>query len=90
MRKARHTPKGKLVYFLGDTEGPEVVREEFELALGRKVADRIRRGFTKTYKPIMDDLPYRIFHSMRDYHRWCQTELPTWLGYGKAEQGIFK
>jgi len=82
--RAEHTDKKGLAYFFGATEGPEVLIKQFELALKRKVADRIRRGFIKTYKPIMDDFPYRVFHSMRDYHRWCKTKLPKWLGYGKA------
>jgi len=77
--------KKDLVYFVGVPQRPEILTTEFEFALKRSVEDRTRRGFIKTYKPVIDDLPYRIFHSMGDYHRWCETKLPRWLGYGKAK-----
>jgi len=84
MQRRRAGGERDLVYFVGVPEGWEILRKEFELALKRSMVDRMRRGFIKTYKPVIDDLPYRIFNRMRDYHRWCETELPTWLGYGKA------
>jgi hypothetical protein len=59
--------------------------EEFEAAARRPLAVRMRYAFIKTYKPVMDDAPYRSFDTMADYRRWCETELPSWLGYGRAE-----
>lgn len=72
-------------YWFGRVSEQEIARKEFELALGRNVAQRIQRGWIKTYKPVMDDAPYRIFDQMRDYQDWCERELPKWLGYGKAK-----
>jgi hypothetical protein len=57
---------------------------EFEAAARRPLATRIRYGFIKTYKPVLDDVPYRSFDSMEEYRRWCETELPSWLGYGRV------
>jgi hypothetical protein len=55
---------------------------EFAAAARRPLPVRLRYAFIKTYKPVLDDARYRSFERMADYRRWCQTELPTWLGYG--------
>jgi hypothetical protein len=60
-------------------------REEFEAAARRSLAERMRYAFIRTYKPVLDDLPYRSFERMADYRRWCQTALPAWLGYGSCD-----
>ncbi len=55
---------------------------EFEAAARRPMAQRFRYAFIKTYKPVMDDAPYRVFETMSDYRKWCAENLPDWLGYG--------
>lgn len=69
-----------------DVSVPETDRkvweEEFAAAARRPLAVRMRYAFIRTYKPVLDDAPYRSFDSMADYRRWCETELPSWLGYG--------
>lgn len=57
--------------------------EEFEAAARRPLAQRMRYAFIKTHKPVYDDVPYRAFDSMEDYRRWCEVNLPDWLGYGR-------
>lgn len=58
--------------------------EEFAAAARRPLATRLRYAFIKTYKPIMDDATYRSFDTMADYRHWCESELPSWLGYGRV------
>ena len=58
--------------------------EEFEAAARRPLEQRFRYAFIKTYKPVMDDAPYRVFDTTADYRRWCEENLPTWLGYGRV------
>jgi hypothetical protein len=58
--------------------------EEFAAAKRRPLAQRIRYAFVRTYKPVLDDAPYRSFDSMADYRHWCETQLPSWLGYGRV------
>jgi hypothetical protein len=58
--------------------------EEFEAARRRPLAVRMRYAFIRTYKPVMDDAPFRAFDSMADYRRWCEANLPSWLGYGRV------
>lgn len=57
---------------------------EFEAAARRPLALRMRYAFIKTYKPVLDDAAYRSFDTMADYRRWCEENLPSWLGYGRV------
>jgi len=58
--------------------------EEFEAAARRPLRTRMRYAFIRTYKPVLDDAPYRAFDTMADYRRWCEENLPDWLGYGRV------
>ena len=58
--------------------------DEFEAAAKRPLQQRFRYAFIKTYKPIMDDAPFRVFDTTADYRRWCEENLPSWLGYGRS------
>jgi hypothetical protein len=57
---------------------------EFEAAARRPLETRLRYAFIRTYKPVLDDAPYRAFDTMADYRRWCEENLPDWLGYGRV------
>ena len=57
--------------------------EEFEAASRRPLAQRMRYAFISTYKPVLDDAPFRSFDTMEQYRRWCEDNLPDWLGYGR-------
>jgi hypothetical protein len=56
---------------------------EFDAAARRPLAQRFRYSFVRTYKPVLDDAQYRSFDSMEEYRRWCEENLPDWLGYGR-------
>jgi len=58
---------------------------EFEAAAGRSLKERVRYSFIKTYKPVMDDARFRAFDTMADYRRWCDENVPRWLGYSRVE-----
>jgi hypothetical protein len=57
---------------------------EFEAAARRPLATRFRYAFIRTYKPVLDDAPFRAFDTTADYRRWCEEHLPDWLGYGRV------
>src|SRR5512140_924689 len=59
-------------------------RKEFEAAAKRPLATRFRYAFIHTYKPVLDDAPFRSFDTTADYRRWCEENLPDWLGYGRV------
>jgi hypothetical protein len=66
---------------------PEQVREwerEFEAAARRPLPQRFRYAFIHTYKPVLDDVPYRSFDTTAEYRKWCEDNLPSWLGYGRT------
>ena len=56
---------------------------EFEAAARRPLAQRMRYAFIRTYKPVLDDAPFRAFETMAQYRAWCDAHLPAWLGYGR-------
>lgn len=69
-------------------EPPPVIptewRREFEAAARRPLEQRMRYAFIKTYKPVLDDARFRSFDTMADYRKWCEENLPSWLGYGRV------
>jgi hypothetical protein len=54
---------------------------EFDAAAKRSLRERMRYSFIYTYKPVLDDAPYRSFDTMEDYRKWCRENLPAYLGY---------
>jgi hypothetical protein len=67
--------------------GKDVISAEwladFDAAAARPLETRFRYAFLRTYKPVLDDASYRAFDTMAEYRRWCQENLPDWLGYGR-------
>jgi hypothetical protein len=57
---------------------------EFEAAARRPLRARWKYSFVHTYKPVLDDARFRAFDTMEDYRRWCDENLPEWLGYRRA------
>jgi hypothetical protein len=58
---------------------------EFDAAARRPLRQRFRYAFIRTYKPVLDDAPYRSFDTMAAYRAWCNANLPAWLGYGTGQ-----
>jgi len=46
--------------------------EEFEAAARRPLELRMRYA------------RFRAFDTMSDYRKWCEENLPSWLGYGRV------
>ena len=57
---------------------------EFEAAARRPLEQRMKYAFIRTYKPVLDDARFRAFDTMEDYRRWCEQNLPDWLGYRRV------
>ena len=63
-------------------EERELLWAEFERSMKRPVMERIARGCLWTFKPVLDEGPgVRVWDTMEDYRRWCNENLPEWLGY---------
>ena len=65
-------------------EVPHEWWEAFEANAKRSLETCMRYAFIHTYKPVLDDAPYRAFETMDAYRRWCEDKLPAWLGYGRV------
>ncbi len=63
---------------------PKEWLEEFEAAARRPLAFRMRYAFIHTYKPVLDDARNRSFDTMEEYRKWCEENLPEWLGYERV------
>ena len=63
---------------------PQEWLEEFEAAGRRSLETRWRYAFIHTYKPVLDDVSYRSFDTTAEYRRWCNENLPIWLGYASV------
>jgi hypothetical protein len=56
---------------------------EFEAAARRPLRERFKYSFIHTYKPVLDDADFRSFTTTAEYRKWCDDNLPAWLGYGR-------
>ena len=59
----------------------EDFKEQCRRQLERTLEQRIKYGFFRQYKPVLDDVPYRIFNTMKEYREWADKNLPRYLGY---------
>ena len=66
-----------------DQETDELFREQCRRQMDRPLSLRIKYGFFRTHKPVLDDASFRAFDTMEDYRQWCEQNLPEWLGYGR-------
>jgi hypothetical protein len=78
---------GAIILFVDEkrlaADVPNDWRAEFEAASRRPLTLRWRYAFIHTYKPVLDDTDYRSFESTEEYRRWCEANLPEWLGYAR-------
>jgi hypothetical protein len=54
---------------------------EFDAAAKRPLRERFKYAFIKTYRPVLDDTKFRAFSTTADYRKWCDENLPDWLGF---------
>lgn len=57
---------------------------DFSAAARRPLRQRMKYAFIRTYKPVLDDARSRSFGTMAEYRKWCEENLPSWLGYGRV------
>jgi hypothetical protein len=61
-------------------------REQCRRQMRRSVSQRIRYGFCRMHKPVLDDAPWRTFDTMAEYRAWCEAALPRYLGFHRARK----
>ncbi len=56
-------------------------REQCRRQLDRPLAWRLKYGFFRNYKPVLDDAQSRTFRTMKEYRDWADRDLPRYLGF---------
>lgn len=64
----------------------EDFKEQCRRQLKRTLEQRLKYGFFRQYKPVLDDAPARTFETMKEYREWADENLPRYLGYKIAEE----
>lgn len=67
-----------------DALADEQFREQCRRQMDRPLEQRIKYGFCRVYKPVLDDAPWRSFATMQEYRSWCEQALPEYLGFRRA------
>jgi len=63
----------------------ELFADQCRRQMQRPLRDRLRYGFYRQHKPVLDDAPYRTFATTAEYRQWCHENLPAYLGYRLAK-----
>ena len=69
---------------LTDQQTLEQFREQCRRQMDRPLVLRLKYGCCRTYKPVLDDAPWRAFNTMAEYRAWCEGNLPAYLGFKRA------
>jgi len=67
-----------------EQQAEEAFRAQCRRQMDRPLALRIKYGFNRVHKPVLDDAPWRSFNSTAEYRAWCEANLPEYLGYQRA------
>jgi hypothetical protein len=60
-------------------------RDQCRRQMKRPMALRLKYGFCRIYKPVLDDAPWRAFDTMEEYRTWCEKNLPEYLGFKRPK-----
>ena len=69
-----------------EDESMQEFREQCRRQLDRPLAARMKYGFNRVYKPVLDDAPWRSFSTLAEYRAWCADNLPEYLGFKPANK----
>jgi hypothetical protein len=71
---------------MSETEerGWQDFRDQCRRQMQRSMENRIKFGFCRMHKPVLDDAPWRAFDTMAEYRAWCAANLPDYLGFKAA------
>lgn len=67
-----------------DAADAESFREQCRRQMARPLVSRMKYGFCRVHRPVLDTPGVRSFDSTREYREWCATHLPAYLGFQPA------
>lgn len=62
----------------------QAFREQCRRQMARPLEARMKFGWCRVYRPILDVPGVRVFSSTREYREWCSANLPAYLGFQPA------
>ncbi len=62
----------------------QAFREQCRRQMARPIATRMKYGFCRVSRPVLDIPSTRIFASTQAYRDWCTANLPAYLGFQPA------
>lgn len=68
-----------------DAEATEF-REQCRRQMLRPLEARMKYGFCRVNRPVLDEPGVRIFASTQEYREWCAENLPAYLGFQPAPE----
>jgi hypothetical protein len=71
----------KTIYRTGRLSEGEQLEFDFWDGISRSVYERIQLGFIVMKLPAIDEAPYRIFSTTKEYRKWANENTPVGLGY---------
>jgi hypothetical protein len=69
-----------------DLAEAEAFREQCRRQMARPLEARMKYGFNRVYRPVLDDADIRVFSTMKEYRDWCAANLPAYLGFQPAPE----
>jgi hypothetical protein len=68
-------------YRIGRLSEEEQLKFDSSDGLSRTVYERIELEFIPMKLPVIDEEPYRIFSTTKEYRKWANENTPVGLGY---------
>lgn len=62
----------------------EAFRAQCRRQMARPVEARMKYGFNRVHRPVLDTPGVRSFETMQAYRDWCASHLPEYLGFRPA------
>jgi hypothetical protein len=59
-------------------------REQCRRQMARPLEARMKYGFCRVHRPVLDTPGVRVFSSTKEYREWCAANLPAYLGFQPA------
>jgi hypothetical protein len=59
-------------------------REQCRRQMARPLEARMKYGFCRVHRPVLDTPGTRVFSSTKEYREWCADNLPAYLGFQPA------
>ena len=62
----------------------QAFREQCRRQMARPLEARMKYGFCRIHRPVLDTPGVRVFSSTKAYREWCAANLPAYLGFQPA------